>query len=81
MTSIAWLAEEFRKDKRVAKREETRRRWEDEAERRAERKCEDEAERLRDISGWIHLKWERTNLPPPLHSLGQTMIKQYPENG
>ena len=60
MTSIAWLAEEFRKDKRVAKREETRRRWEDEAERRAERKWEDEAERLRDISGWINLKWKRS---------------------
>ena len=61
MTSIAWLAGEYRKDRRMrlsdAKFEERRRRCEERVERRVEEEWLAERERLMGIGSWIHVHW------------------------
>ena len=61
MTSIAWLAGEYRKDRRRilrdAKFEERRRICEERVERRVEEEWLAERERLRDPRTWIHVHW------------------------
>ena len=61
MTSIAWLAGEYRKDRRRilrdAKFEERRRRCEERVERRVEEELLAERERLMGIGSWIHVHW------------------------